>query len=210
MPLQRSSGICSEDETHPHVIKDFVTSLKKKIRNKIANRLAEMRNPPRTVHDADNVESQLQVADSFKLELTNNFYSMKINKMSAEEASGDEFEVNEMSRGKRWGNNNNNYKHSNYINSHSSNSRPQYNKPQDSKQGKPWGQKGKDSKITSTQESAHFVPSDFSNDFFKQINLAMKLKWEELKKKGVSRNQINEITEGEMTQAFGITKEQMQ
>ena len=33
--------------------------------------------------------------------------------MSAEEASGDEFEVNEMSRGKKWGNNNNNYKCSN-------------------------------------------------------------------------------------------------
>ena len=91
-----------------------------------------------------------------------------------------------MSRGKRWDNNNNNYKCSNYSNSHSSNSIPQYNKPQDSKQGKPWGQKGEDSKITLTQESAHFVPSDFSNDFFKQIDLAMKLKWEELKKKGVA------------------------
>ena len=74
------------------------------------------------------MESQLQVADSFKLELTNNFHSMEVNKMSAEEASGDEFEVNEMSRGKRWGNNIN-YKHSNYSNNHSFNSRPQYNKP---------------------------------------------------------------------------------
>ena len=47
--LLRSSGICPEDERHPYVIKDFVTSLKKDIRNKIANRSAEMRNPPRTV-----------------------------------------------------------------------------------------------------------------------------------------------------------------
>ena len=67
------------------------------------------------------------------------------------------------------------------------------------------GTKGKDSKITLTQESAHFVPSDLSNDFFKQINLAMKIKWEELKK-GVSSNQINKITKGEMMQAFGVTK----
>ena len=174
-----------------------------------------MRNLPRTVQEAfrlaDNVESQLQVADSFKLELTNNFHSMEINEMSAEEASGDEFEVNKMSRGKRWGNNNNNYKCSNYSNSHSSNSRPQYNKPQDNKQGKPWGQKGKDSKITLTQESAHFIPTDFSNDFFRQIDLAMKLKQEELKKKkGISSPQVNEITKGEMTQAFGVMKEQMQ
>ena len=66
--------------------------------------------------------------------------------------------------------------HSNYSNNHNFNSRPQYNKPQDNKQGRPWGQKGKDSKITLTQESAHFIPTDFSNDFFKQINLAMKNK----------------------------------
>ena len=52
---------------------------------------------------------------------------------------------------------------------------------------------------------------DFSNDFFKQINLAMKIKWEELKKeKGISNTQVNKITEEEMTQAFGVTKEQMQ
>ena len=98
--LLRSSGICPEDERHPHVIKDFVTFLKKSIRNKIANRWAEMRNPPRTIQEAfrlvDDVESQLQVADSFKLELTNNFNSMEVNEMSVEEASGDEFEVNEM------------------------------------------------------------------------------------------------------------------
>ena len=50
--LLRSSGIHPEDERHPHVIKDFVTSLKKNIKNKIANRWAEMRNPPRTIQDA--------------------------------------------------------------------------------------------------------------------------------------------------------------
>ena len=47
--LLRSSGICQEDGRHPHVIKDFMTSLKKNIRNKITNRWAEMRNPPRTI-----------------------------------------------------------------------------------------------------------------------------------------------------------------
>ena len=99
-----------------------------------------MRNPPRTIQDAfrlaDDVESQLQVADSFKLELKNNFHCMEINEISTEEASGYVFEVNKMSIGKRWGNNNNNYKCSNYSNSHNFNSRPQYNKPQDNRQGK--------------------------------------------------------------------------
>ena len=47
--LVRSSGIHPENETHPHVIKDFVSSLQRNIRNKIANKWAEMRNPPHTV-----------------------------------------------------------------------------------------------------------------------------------------------------------------
>ena len=40
--LYRSSGIRPSKERHPHIIKDFVSSLKKNIRNKIANRWAEM------------------------------------------------------------------------------------------------------------------------------------------------------------------------
>ena len=40
--LYRSSGIRPSEERHPHVIKDFISSLKKNIRNKIANRWAEM------------------------------------------------------------------------------------------------------------------------------------------------------------------------
>ena len=113
-----------------------------------------MRNPPRTVQEAfklaDDMESQLQVADSFKLELTNN---LEVHEMSVEETSGDELEVNEMSRGKIW-DSKGNYKCFNYSNNCNFNNRPQYNKPQENKTGRTWGQKGKDSKITLTQESA--------------------------------------------------------
>ena len=70
-----------------------------------------MRNPPRTVQEAfdlaDRIESQIQVADSFKLELSNDFFPVEINEVSAEETSGDEFEVNEVSRNGKWGYNNN-------------------------------------------------------------------------------------------------------
>ena len=38
----------------------------------------------------------------------------------------------------------------------------------------------------------------------------MKIKWEEMKKKGISSTQVKEITKGDMMQAFGVTKEQMQ
>ena len=118
-------------------------------------------------------------------------------KSSVEESSGDKIEVKKMSWGKRWGNNNNNnHKHSNFSNSHSFGNRPQHNKPQDSRQGKPWRQKGKDSKITLTQESAHFVPTEFSSSFFKQFDLADETEdgknWENKKGYGT---QVNEITE---------------
>ena len=69
------------------------------------NRWVEMMNPPKTVQEAfklaDDMKAQLQVEDSFKLELSGKFSSEEVNEMSTEEASGNEFEVNEMSRGKR-------------------------------------------------------------------------------------------------------------
>ena len=99
--LVRSSGIHPENETHPHIIKDFISSLQRNIRNKIANKWAEMRNPPCTVQEAfnlaDRIESQIQVADSFKLELTNDFSPVEVNEISADDTSGNEYEINEVS-----------------------------------------------------------------------------------------------------------------
>ena len=75
------------------MIKDFISSLKKNIRNKIANRWAEMQHPPSTIERAfelaSNVEKQLQVTDSFKLEFPS-YPSNELNEMSMEETSGDE------------------------------------------------------------------------------------------------------------------------
>ena len=100
-----------ENKTHPHVIKDFILSLQENIRNKIVNKWAEMRNPPHTIQEAfnlaDRVVSQLQVADSFKMELSNDFPIADINDVSAEETSGDEFEVNKVTRNGKWGHNSN-------------------------------------------------------------------------------------------------------
>ena len=60
------------------------------------------------------------------------------------------------------------------------------------------------------QESAHFVPTEFSSSFFKKFNLAMKLKWEGLRKQERNSTQVNEITEGDLIQAFGVTEDQME
>ena len=170
-----------------------------------------MRQPPCTVEKAFklacDVEKQLQVADSFKLKFSS-YLAVEVNQMSAEESSGDKLEVNKVSRGKKWGTNNNyNQKHSNFSNSHNYSNRPKQNKPQGNRQSKQWRHKSRDSKITLTQESAHYVPTEFSSSFFKQFNLAMKLKQEELGKQERNNTQVNEITEGHLIQAFGVTED---
>ena len=48
---------------------------------------------------ANDVEVQLQVVDSFQLKFSN-FHPVEVSEISVAESSGDEFEVNEMSRGK--------------------------------------------------------------------------------------------------------------
>ena len=184
--LVRSSGIQPEDERHPHAIKDFISSLQKNIRNKITNKWADMRNPPLTVQEAFDLatrtEMHIQVADSFKMELTNNFPSLNINEISADDTSSDEFEVNKVSRGKKWGNGKN-YRKTSYSNNHNFSNKT-ITKTQENKSGKKWECKERDTKISLLQESSHFVPTKFSESFFKQFDMAMQLRKEELKRQG--------------------------
>ena len=67
-----------------------------------------MQHPPSTIKKAfklvSDIEKHLQVTDSFKLEFPS-YPTNELNEMSAKESSVDEVELNEMSRGKRWGNN---------------------------------------------------------------------------------------------------------
>ena len=210
--LYRSSGIRPEDERHPHVIKDFISSLKKNIRNKIANRWAEMRHPPSTVERAFelacDVEKQLQVADSFKLEFPT-YNSREVNEISAEESSGDEQELNEISK-RKWVSKSNSQgqRRQNFNNNYNS-YRSQQHRPQENRQQRQWTQKPKDSKITLSQESNHYVPAQVSSEFFKKIDLAMKLKKEELKEQKPKPKQLNEMTEENIMQAFGISEDQL-
>ena len=193
--------------------KRFYFIAEENIRNKIANRWAEMRHPPSTVEKAFelacDVEKQLQVTDSFKLEFPT-YHSREINEMSAEEISGDEQEVNEISR-RKWVSNPSSHsqRHQNFNNNRNSNYRHQQQWPQEGKYSKQWMQKPKDSKITLSQESDHYVPAQFSSDFFKKFDLAMKLKWDELKEQNTKNRQVNEIMEDTLIQAFGISENQM-
>ena len=172
-----------------------------------------MRHPPSTVERAFeltcDVEKQLQVTDSFKLEFPT-FHSRDINKISAEETSGDEQEVNEISR-KKWVSNSSSHgqRHQNFNSNRNNSYRHQQQRPQEGRQHKQWTQKPKDSKFTLSQESDHYIPAQFSSDFFKKIDLAMKLKKEELKEQKSKPKQVNEITEENLMQAFGISEDQI-
>ena len=145
-----------------------------------------MRHPPSTVERAFelacDMEKQLQVDDSSKLEFPT-YHSREINEMSAEETSGDEQEINEIYKNRKWVNKSNSYnpKWQNFNNNRSSNYRPQQQQPQEGKHPKQWSQKHKDSKITLKQELDHYVPAQFSNDFFKKFDIAMKIRRDELK-----------------------------
>ena len=210
--LYRSSGIRPDEERHPHVIKDFISSLKKNIRNKIANRWAEMRHPPSTVERAFelacDVEKQLQVVDSFKLDFPV-YNSRDVNEIITEESSGDEQEINEISKRKWVSNSNPHGQRCQSFNNKYSNHRHQQQWPQENRQHKQWMQKPKDSKITLSQELDHYIPAQLSSEFFRKIDLAMKLKKEELKEQKPKTKQLNEMTEENIMQTFGISEDQL-
>ena len=145
------------------------------------------------------MEKQLQVADSFKLDFPTY-------------PSGDKHELNEIARNKKWVSNpgSYNHKHSNTSNNiRNSNYRFQQQRPHETKQPKQWSQKQKDSKITLKQESDHYVPTQFSNDFFKKFDIAMKIRQDELREQQTNNRQVNEIMENNFIQAFGVTESQM-
>ena len=103
--LVRSSAIHPEDERHPHVIKDFISSLQKNIRKKITNKWADLKNQPCTVQEAFDpaikTETQIQVADSFKIELFSDFSSIDVNKIDTCDTSCDKLKINKVSKGKK-------------------------------------------------------------------------------------------------------------
>ena len=47
----------------------------------------------------------------------------------------------------------------------------------------------------------------FHESFFKQFNLAMKLRKEELKKQGEVEAEVSKVTEEDIAKAFGVTKD---
>ena len=118
--------------------------------------------------------------------------------------------MNEISR-KKWVSNSSSHgqRRQNFTNNRNNNYRNQQQQPQEGRQYKQWTQKPKDSKITLLQELDHYIPAQISSEFFKKIDLAMKLKKDELKEQKSKPKQVNKITEENLMQAFGISEDQI-
>ena len=108
---QRSSGIRAAEETHQHVIQDFIKSLKPKIKNKFANKFAEGRFQPRTLDHAFSLvldlEKKIQIANSFRDNIMDSRTPATLNKVQSYPLD-ETHAINEISSNSSYRNNNSN------------------------------------------------------------------------------------------------------
>ena len=58
-------------------------------------------------------------------------------------------------------------------------------------------------------KSSHVIPAKFGESFFKQFDVVMQMKKEELKKQDMINTEVSEITEDDMISAFEVTKDNL-
>ena len=106
---QRSSGIRAAEETHQHMIQDFIKSLKPKIKNKFANKFAEGRFQPRTLDHAFSLaldlEKKIQIADSFRDDIMDSRTPAMVNEVQSHPLDKTRA-INEISSNSSYRNNN--------------------------------------------------------------------------------------------------------
>ena len=217
---QRSSGIRAAEETHQHVIQDFIKSLKPKIKHKFANKFAEGRFQPRTLDHAFSLaldlEKKIQIADSFRDDIRDSRTPAMVNEVQSHPLD-EARTVNELS--------------STYS-SRNKNSKGNYN-------GKPWHQKGdskswqngdnrswqnkdkkswqnnnknksdkpRDTCFTLSQDQKFFVPADCDENTFQTICTLVKAQIDRAKQSGSSSKEINEISKDTLVNLLNISDE---
>ena len=217
---QRSSGIRAAEETHQHVIQDFIKSLKPKIKHKFANKFAEGRFQPRTLDHAFSLaldlEKKIQIADSFRDDIRDSRTPATVNEVQSHPLD-EARTVNELS--------------STYS-SRNKNSKGNYN-------GKPWHQKGdskswqngdnrswqnkdkkswqnnnknksdkpRDTCFTLSQDQKFFVPADCDENTFQTICTLVKAQIDRAKQSGSSSKEINEISKDTLVNLLNISDE---
>ena len=224
---QRSSGIRAADETHQHIIQDFIKSLKPKIKNKFANKFAECRFQPRTLEQAFllalDLEKKIQIADSFRDDIMDSRTPTTVNEVQSfplEESRS----INEISNYRN--NNSNNHGKNNYGGKpwqQKNDNKPwqtdnkqwqnRDNKPWQNKDKKSWqNNKNKDDKphdtcFTLSQDKKFFVPADCDENVFQIICTLVKAQIDKAKQSGDNGKEINEISKDTLVNLLNISGE---
>ena len=229
---QRSSGIRAAEETHQHVIQDFIKSLKPKIKNKFANKFAEGRFQPRTLDHAFSLaldlEKKIQIADSFRDDIMDSRTPATVNEVQSY-ALDETHAINEISSNSsyRSSNSNNNSKGSyngkpwhqrgdskSWQNRDNKNWQNKGNKSWHNKDKKPWqnnnkskGDKPRDTCFTLSQDQKFFVPADCDENTFQIICTLVKAQIDKAKQSAGNTKQINEISKDTLVNLLNISDE---
>ena len=229
---QRSSGIRAAEETHQHVIQDFIKSLKPKIKNKFANKFAKGRFQPRTLDHAFSLvldlEKKIQIANSFRDDIMDSRTPATVNKVQSYPLD-ETHAINKISSNSSYRNNNsNNNSKSNY------NGKPWHqkgdnkswqnrdNKYWQNKDNKSWQNKDKkswqnnnksksdkprDTCFTLSQDQKFFVPADCDENVFQIICTLVKVQIDKAKQSGGNSKEINEISKDTLVNLLNISDE---
>ena len=229
---QRSSGIRAAEETHQHVIQDFIKSLKPKIKNKFANKFAEGRFQPRTLDHAFSLaldlEKKIQIADSFRDDIMDSRTPAMVNEVQSY-ALDETRAINEISSNSsyRSSNSNNNSKGNyngkpwhqrgnskSWQNRDNKNWQNKDNKSWQNKDKKPWqnnnkikSDKPRDTCFTLSQDQKFFVPVDCDENMFQIICMLVKAQIDKAKQSSSNTKQINEISKDTLVNLLNISDE---
>ena len=225
---QRSLGIRAADETHQHVIQDFIKSLKPKIKNKFANKFAEGRFQPRTPEQAFSLaldlEKKIQIADSFRDDIMDSRTPATVNELQSFPLD-ESHDINEISSYRN--NNSNNHGKNNYSGKpwqQKGDGKPWQNrdnkqwqnidnKPWQNKDKKSWqnnkskGDKPRDTCFTLSQDQKFFVPADCDENMFQIICTFVKAQIDKAKQSGGNGKEINEISKDTLVNLLNISDE---
>ena len=229
---QRSSGIRAAEETHQHVIQDFIKSLKPKIKNKFANKFAEGRFQPRTLDHAFSLaldlEKKIQIADSFRDDIMDSRTPAMVNEVQSY-ALDETRAINEISSNSsyRSSNSNNNSKGNyngkpwhqrgdskSWQNRDNKNWQNRDNKSWQNKDKKPWqnnnkskSDKPRDTCFTLSQDQKFFVPVDCDENTFQIICTLVKAQIDKAKQSSGNTKQINKISKDTLVNLLNISDE---
>ena len=212
---QRSSGIRPADETHQHVIQDFIKSLKPKIKNKFAERRFQPRTLEQAFSLALDLEKKIQIAYSFRDDIMDSRTPTTVNEVQSFPLN-ESRDVNEVSSYRNNNTNNhgkNNYNGKQWQNRDNKQWQNRDNKPWQNKDKKSWqnnknkGDKPCDTCFTLSQDQKFFVPADCDENVFQIICALVKAQINKTKQSGASRKEINEISKDTLVNLLNISGE---